>query len=327
MAISEYEVRTSRSGIDYVRGELKRKKTVSTQAVFWKIDRRRGPELSLRIGRYKRTGSDAIPEQSDPKSELTLDHHELTALIDFIAYNHEPLLEGARRYVVLGDQLDRSQVGTLKTLFNDPDKSRLVGFLVDHDIVPDDLIRGLAYQSRCKAVADFESLLARDRVEADWQSWFEANQWVLGSDFIEIVGERRIDVDHIADYLMKAYDGFVDLIEIKRPEGRLRFWADARDHGNLVPHSDLTKAITQATRYLYEVEREANSVKFRDRVGGLKTIKPRCTLIFGRSRDWGEDEREAYRILNASYHNLSILTYDHVLDRARRILDLRADSE
>jgi hypothetical protein len=62
-----------------------------------------------------------------------------------------------------------------------------------------------------------------------------------------------------------------------------------------------------------------------NRVGGVKTVKPRCTLIFGRSRDWGEDEREAYRILNASHHSLSILTYDYVLDRARRILDLRSE--
>jgi len=292
--------------------------------VFWKIERTRGAELSLRMGRYKRVGGKDVPDQTDPKSELTLDHEELTALQDFIAYNHEPLLAGARRYVVIGSELDASQVETLKALFNDPNKTRLLAFLRDHEIVPDDLIRGLAYQVRRRAVEQFETLLDEDRIEADWQRWFEQNQWVLGSDFIEVVGERRIDVEHIADYLMKAYDGFLDLIEIKRPEGKLRFWAEARDHGNLVPHSDLTKAITQATRYLYEIEREANSVKFLQRVGGLKTIKPRCTLIFGRSRDWTEDEREAYRILNASYHSLSILTYDHVLHRARRILDLRA---
>src|SRR5688500_7028276 len=109
MAASEYEVRTSRRGIDYVRAELKRKKTVSTQAVFWKIEHRHGPELSLRIGRYRRVGSDDVPAQTDPKSELTLDHEELTALQDFIAYNHEPLLAGARRYVVIGDELDASQ--------------------------------------------------------------------------------------------------------------------------------------------------------------------------------------------------------------------------
>jgi hypothetical protein len=325
MGPSHYEVRTARSGIDYVRAELKRKKTVSTQAVFWKIERKHGSELSLRVGRYKRVGGNDVPEQTDPKSELTLDNEELQEPINFIAYNHEPLLEGARRYVVIGDELDDAQVGTLRALFNDADKTRLLEFLAEHEIVPDDLVRGLAYQARCRAVEQFALLLEQDRVESDWQRWFEENQWVFGSDFIQIVGERRIDVEHIADYLMKAYDGFLDLIEIKRPEGGLRFWAESRDHGNLVAHSDLTKAITQATRYLYEIEREANSVKFQSRVGGLKTIKPRCTLIFGRSRAWGEDEREAYRILNASYHNLSILTSDHVLDRARRILDLRAE--
>ena len=36
---------------------------------------------------------------------------------------------------------------------------------------------------------------------------------------------------------MEAYDGFVDLIEIKRPEGKLKFWADALDHGNYIPHA------------------------------------------------------------------------------------------
>jgi hypothetical protein len=89
-----------------------------------------------------------------------------------------------------------------------------------------------------------------------------------------------------------------------------------------VPSSDLTKAVTQASRYIYEVEREANSVKFLDRVGGVKTVKPRCILVFGRSIDWNDKQTEAYRILNASFHNLTVLTYDHVLARARRIAGL-----
>lgn len=122
---------------------------------------------------------------------------------------------------------------------------------------------------------------------------------------------------------MEAYDGFLDLVEIKRPEGRLRFWADSLDHGNLVPHTDLIKAITQASRYILEVERESGNLKFFERIGGVKAIKPRCVLIYGRSADWGEKDREAYRLLNAGYYNLTILTFDHVLERARRILDLQ----
>ena len=119
---------------------------------------------------------------------------------------------------------------------------------------------------------------------------------------------------------MEAYDGFLDIIEIKRPEGGMSFWSKTMDHGNYVPSTDLIKAVTQASAYIFEVEREANSIKFLEKVGGVKTIKPRCILIFGRSNDWNQKQIEAYRILNAGYHNLTIMTYDHVLDRAKRIV-------
>ncbi len=52
----------------------------------------------------------------------------------------------------------------------------------------------------------------------------------------------------------------------------------------------------------------------------MPVVKPRSTLVFGRSYQWKEEENEAYRILNSGYHNLLIITYDHVLDRAKRIL-------
>jgi hypothetical protein len=150
---------------------------------------------------------------------------------------------------------------------------------------------------------------------------------VLGSDYVRLLDERPIDIGHIADYLMQAYDGFLDLVEIKRPEGNLKFWADSLDHGNYVPHSDLIKAITQANRYILEVERETNSIKFLERLDGVRAIKPRCVLIFGRSHDWNDQQREAHRMLNAAYPNLTILTFDHVLRRAKRMLGLDEPSE
>jgi hypothetical protein len=124
---------------------------------------------------------------------------------------------------------------------------------------------------------------------------------------------------------VQAFDGFLDIIEIKRPGGGLRFWASALDHRNYVPSNDLIKAITQANAYIYELERGINSQKFIERVGGVRTVKPRCVLVFGRSNNWNDDERRAFRILNASYHNLSIMTYDHVLSRAKRIVGPPAD--
>ena len=163
-------------------------------------------------------------------------------------------------------------------------------------------------------------MLEEDKVEHDWQAWFKGNSWVLGTDFVRVLDEREVDTDNIVDYLMQAYDGFLDVVELKRPEGDLKYWRESLDHGNYIPSTSLVKAVTQASKYIYEVEREANSVKFLERVDNVKTIKPRCLLIFGRSEDWNDEQKEAYRILNSQYHNLTILTYDQVLDRAKRIV-------
>jgi hypothetical protein len=321
-----HEQKTSRRGVRYtIPQTLKEKATVSTEAALWKITHNSGKEeISLKVGRY-RLDEERRPETDSPKSELTLDHEELDALVKYLGENLEPFRTAARRWIPLDKGLGPAQVEQLKALFANPNKRELAQLLDKHEVLPSDLLRSLEHQRRCRAVGELAQMLQSDLREARWQGWFTKNDWILGSEFVRMLGERAIDVSHIADYLMQAYDGFLDLIEIKRPEGDLRFWADSLDHGNYVPHSDLTKAVTQASRYLLEAEREANSHKFVERLGGVKAVKPRCVLIYGRSNEWNDGQREAYRILNASYHNLSILTFDHVLARARRMLGLVAD--
>ena len=78
--------------------------------------------------------------------------------------------------------------------------------------------------------------------------------------------------------------------------------------------------------YIYELEREANSIKFLEKVGGVKTVKPRCILVFGRSFKWNQRQQEALRILNAGYHNLTVMTYDHVAQRAKRMVGVEESS-
>ena len=251
-----------------------------------------------------------------------MDNEEFQKLLAFLSENYEPFKKGVKEYIPIDEKFDHQQVKHLKAIFADPDKQKVLDFIAKNNILPEDLIASLQNQTRINAVREFENMLDQNLVEQKWQEWLKNNDWVLGSEFVRILDEREIDTANITDYLMQAYDGFLDIIEIKRPEGSLRYWADAQDHGNYVPSAGLTKAITQATKYIYEVEREANSVKFLERVGNVKTIKPRCILIFGRSNDWNNEQREAFRILNSSYHNLTIMTYDHVLNRAERILGI-----
>ncbi len=303
---------------------LRDRPRVITRAVFWKIPHNtRDDEVTLKVGRYNKpkdwSGSEA-PESLVPKSELTFDTEEFQNLIKFLQENYEPFKEGVKAFIPLDKPFDKSNADQIKALFSLPDKKNLVRFVLQNDIIPEELEVGLQQAKRITAIREFSKMLSDDLVESSWQDWFEKNSWVLGSDFVRILDERTIDTQHITDFLMEAYDGFLDVIEIKRPEGGMKFWASTLDHGNYVPTMDLIKAVTQAASYIYEVEREANSIKFLERVDGVRTIKPRCILIFGRSSDWNSEQNEAFRILNSSYHNLTIMTYDHVLERAKRII-------
>jgi hypothetical protein len=303
---------------------IRNRPRVLTRAIFWKVPHNNSDdEIHLKIGRYNKpkdwSESESL-ELDSPKSELTLDGEEFQNLIDFISSNYEPFKEGTRAFLPLDNPFDLQNAQQIRQLLNIPDKRGMLQFLLNNDVIPEDLEIGLTQARKLRAIDEFQYLLESDYTENKWQNWFEKNSWVLGSDFVKVLDERVIDTRNISDFLMQSYDGFLDVIEIKRPEGDLKFWASALDHGNYYPHSDLIKAITQSISYIHEVELQANDMKFFERVGKVKTIKPRCTLIFGRSNDWNQAQQEAFRVLNSSYHNLTIMTFDHVLERAKRII-------
>ena len=309
--------------MDKLARTLRIKPTVITRAVFWKIPHNSGKEdVCLKIGRYnksKNIGDKELPESLEPKSELTLDNEEFNALVKLLREHYEPFKQGVKAFIPLSKPYEKENAKQIRALFSLPDKRKLVDFILSNKIIPEELALGLQQARRIRAVKEFEQMIEQNRKENDWQKWFQKNNWVLGSEFVRILDERHIDVKNISDFLMEAYDGFLDIVEIKRPEGGMQFWAPTLDHGNYYPSSDLTKAITQSSKYIFEVEREANSIKFAERVGHVKIVKPRCILVFGRSKKWCESQIEAYRILNAGFHNLTVMTYDHVLLRAKRI--------
>jgi hypothetical protein len=82
----------------------------------------------------------------------------------------------------------------------------------------------------------------------------------------------------------------------------------------------LTEATMQCARYLQAAERISDSKRKAEELG-CNISKPRITLIYGRSKDWDDKKKEQFRLLNSLYHNINILTYDLVLNRAKRIID------
>lgn len=316
------EIKTSQKGVDYAPPQtLKMKKRVYSKALLMKIphDHAEENDISLKLGRYTLPYGRAVANQ--PKSELTLDNEELDALIKYISDYYMLVNLGQGQYINV-DRDNAELIRQFKVLVDG--QADTASLLIENGILSDNVYVAATSIKKIASLDEFEKYLAEDLPEKHWQDWFSRNKWVLGSDFAHIINERRIDTENIADYIMRAYDGFVDLVEIKRPNG-IPFWATSKDHDNYVPSTELIKAITQCLNYLRAIQEEANSAKFIQKMKS-KVIKPRCILIFGRSNNWNNEQCEAYRILNAAYNQLSIMTYDHLLMRAKNVMGVMGAS-
>lgn len=304
----------SKNGVFYINEVLKEKKTVETLAQLQRIphNNSENDEICLKIGRYKILGGK--PDVENPRSELTLSGEEFSNLIKFIEKFYSPMEMGVDSFI----PVDGTQLSELLKRFKAvaADDSKKAAALLESGILDGDISYVIEHTKRLNSLNEFKTNLDNQALlENYWQKWFETNKWVLGSEFAKILDERRIDVGNIADYLVKSNDGFLDIVEIKKPNG-LNVWSTSIDHDNYVPSSDLIKAISQCQNYIFEIERESDSKKFGDSVEGTPVASPRCILVFGRSNNWNEKQKLALRLLNSSLNRIRIITYDQLYQRA-----------
>lgn len=310
-------VQINKKGQEYVKAQkLSSGLSSSCQAIFFRNTHKTTGEkiVSLKIARLD-TSKGLIKEKAN--KSITLTSAEIDKLIEYIQEYYAPLNIGMTEFISV-DKDAAKLFSTIRRL-NITDEE-VVEKLISTGILTDNLSVAITAAERKMAVTEFEESIAQGKPESYWQTWFEKNKWVLGSEYLNILPERDIDVDDIADYLMRSIDGFLDVVEIKQPD--LTFWTKPDSHGNLCPTSHLTAAITQCLNYLYRIELQSNSVSFLEHVDNTKTVKPQCMLVYGRSDTWEEKEFQSLRILNSAYHQLHIITYDQLLIRAKQLLGI-----
>ena len=194
----------------------------------------------------------------------------------------------------------------------------------------------LAYklvQARKKSLEEFQhSLNDAEKIERNyWQPFLEKNRWMFGLSYFVLLDDSKIDLWDTADYLFESDDGFIDIVEIKHPH--INFWQKDRQNqykkyrGNLVPDEELKGSISQASNYIFQVEKRFNDPDWCRKNNVETPVKPTCTIIFGRSNDWGIEEKTAFRLLNDSLHGINILTFDHFFSRADRLLNVMEEKE
>lgn len=84
--------------------------------------------------------------------------------------------------------------------------------------------------------------------EKIFQNWIEKNIWTLGIDYIQKHPARQIGINSESDLIMETTDGFIDLIELKRPKFDLFAFDDS--HKSFYPSKELAKVIGQCMQYL-----------------------------------------------------------------------------
>lgn len=306
-------------GQEYVEPRiLSSGKRSSCKAVFFRNSHKSSDEpiISLKIARLDKN------DKAKDEKTITLRPEELDGLIEYIQEYYTPLNIGMTEFIEASEDAAKLFMKVRELGISDEE---VVSKLHESGVLTYNLSVAITAAERNNAIAEFETAIETEPSESFWQDWFSRNKWVLGSEYLNILPDRDIDTRDIADYLMRSIDGFLDVVEIKRPN--LVFWAGPDSHGNYYPSSQLTMAISQCLNYLYRIELQSNSIEFAERVDGTKTVKPQCMLVIGRSDDWGEDKLKALRILNAAHHQLHIITYDQLLLRAKQLLGIETDGD
>lgn len=165
-----------------------------------------------------------------------------------------------------------------------------------------------------QAIWKLANMLEDDKLaENDFQVFFEANWWMFG--YVEYVAARpqeRPDKDTRTDFLLERFDGFFDIWELKLPNSRI---VRSVRKGVFALTSECAAAIGQVMEYIdtYDRDIDRNRAKFGDNI-----YLPQGVVVIGRD---SSDERNRIRIENENSRRITILTYDDILRRARRVIE------
>ncbi len=172
--------------------------------------------------------------------------------------------------------------------------------------------------------------------ERTWQEKIMDIILLLYPKYIHKEKTVKIETDDshgFADILLFDAAGYVDLIEIKKPEvsgvGVLRKTAYRK---NYVPSRELSGAIMQIEKYSFWLSRWGRNgeKKLLNKYGAnlptgmkIRIANPVGIIIFGLDGGFTDEERQDFEIIKRKYkHIADILTYDDLLRRLKNIIDI-----
>lgn len=124
-----------------------------------------------------------------------------------------------------------------------------------------------------------------------WQSWIYENNWTFGIHYQTPVQKEKVGFSNIPDFLFPTLDGFLDILEIKKPDVPVIKKDDSRP-GSYIWAPKANEAIGQVVNYIHEIELHQLEIQrnlernYKDLFETkIFTIKPRAFILVGNSKE------------------------------------------
>lgn len=185
------------------------------------------------------------------------------------------------------------------------------------------------------ALLELQDMLTQSEsfCESVWQEKIQNILQLLYPKYILCTREvtfKGIDsYDKRPDFLLVDANGYVDVLEIKKPSVQL-LTKQASYRNNYVPVREFAGAIQQIEKYIFcltSIEKSHKEVvcKLSNLLPvGIKPeiVSPQGILLLGRSKDFNAQQKRDFELVKRQYKNITdIMTYDDLVMRLNNIIN------
>lgn len=176
---------------------------------------------------------------------------------------------------------------------------------------------------------DLKNAIEGSYAESWWQTYIKKNILIIQQGYIAAIEKMNISIGgtKFPDFSLVTHDGYLDILEIKKPNTNL-LKADT-SRGNYFWDPEVSKAIIQSENYIETVSHHADAVRtyILDNFGiNLKVMRPRGIILAGDTRKFGTaKEKDDFRLLSLSTKNIVFVTYDELLSRLQNYIKILED--